>query len=389
MTDQVKNMNVIFFIIFQIMSFLLATAVYCQTKVIRQIAFATDASGKGLFLLNPAIEQPGSMELDSFVMRSSFSHKLRSEQTANLSEIKSEGKEDVLAVGLGGDAGSGLGLALTHMRSMYKTESSNLTSRAAKSETFDFNHTTGRAIIEMTPTFRLGVQVSFMRINHHIYGSMSVNSANSTAYDGILYGTGGGLYWDLKPAILTMAYLAPLKGKSEIYGEEFIITEPGIAEAMASVQRGKYIFGGAYRRSLYKHDDRFGGTTVNDGNQTRIELMGIDRENNNIFFKNHIQIGLQYLFTAVEAIKLDATYEAVEFNFSPDTVLSGQDDDLNNFRYLTFSTAYKNSFRSFDYELGIHYVTLDHEFEERNRKFYYSGNRNEIVFKVSKGSVGF
>jgi hypothetical protein len=366
-----------------ILIFSFSATSYAQSSIERRLSRSTDASAEHLFLNNPAAFQPVGLKLGGFFLRESSDHTLRQERTGNLSEIKSSGKEDLIGVAALSDFGAGLSLGISHMRSFDDVATSDLNATEPRNEFFKKQYTIGKAVIELSESLTVGVSVRHLAMETSVRGAMFVDEDDQTNYQGTLYGIGGGFMFHLNQIKFGMAYHPPLKGKSEIYGEEIIVTDPGMGEANATYSSGKIVFGFSFIRNLYKEDDRFEGTTINDDNQTQISLFGLSPEKNNLFFLEEKQVGLDYMLVNKGLVKLGVAVARSEFNFAPSQDIPGDNGDLETYKYYRFSASYVLTNPQFKLEIGGNYSLKNHSYESNNStQIDFSGYNRDIYINI-------
>ena len=196
---------------------------------------ATDSSATHLFLLNPAIVKPAGTKAGAFALRSTKKTTLKQEADGG-DNIESNTNDDYLVFAAGADLGAGAGLGLSH-QALYRKVDTNLASRNSQPnlvETHKIQHTAARLFIELTEQIRAGVAIRYLFRDSSILGDPFIGQAALTRYKTTLFGYGSGFAANYGNATFAYTYFPPLRGKSEIYGEEFIVVEPGEIAANAA-----------------------------------------------------------------------------------------------------------------------------------------------------------
>jgi hypothetical protein len=361
-------------------------AAEAQFNVERKFAQGTDASAHHLFLLNPATVMSAGLETDVLIGRGTYATSFESDRSANLNEVKSDGQDDVLAAGLLMDVGAGLSIGINHLRSFHRSATTDSNVQTPREEGRAGQLTMARAVVEISQNLRLGITVRHFQVEENVLGAIYVQPTNNTVYRGTLFGTGGGLHLSLGDFCFGLAYHPPLKGKTEIYGEEKIITDPGISEGTAALTRGAMTFGLSVRRNIYKHDDRIDGTTLNDNNQTEINLFGLDPEETTIFFLDHYQAGFDLKISDKTTSRISIAKETVEFNFALQNDLPGENPQSQRYSYYKISGGILLKASRFVLNLGANFALKDHEFDRGNDNHYhYQSQGRDLFAMVSTG----
>jgi hypothetical protein len=162
-----------------------------------------------------------------------------------------------------------------------------------------------------------------------------------------------------------------------------IITDPGISEGTAALMSGKYRFGLAVRRAIYKRDDRTDGTTVNNDDQTKINLFGLDPEKTTVFFLDEIQLGVDYKVSEKTTGRVSVGKDTVEFNFDPGTTLPGSNENSERYGYYKISGTLSMKTARFVLNVGANFNRRDHEFTRGNdNKVHYTSDGRDFYAQV-------
>ncbi len=276
---------------------------------------ATDSAATHLFLLNPAIVKPSGTKASALAIRNTKKTTLKQEADGG-DNIESTTNDDYFVLGLGADLGAGAGLALSH-QALYRKVDTNLASRGSQPnlvETHKVQHTAAKIFIELTDQIRAGVAIRYMFSDSSILGDPFIGQTALTRYKTTLFGYGSGFAANYGDATFAYTYFPPLRGKSEIYGEEFIVVEPGEIAANAAYKfNSLWTLGVLAKRWINEIDDRAAGTT-DASNQTNISLMGLDPDQY-LIPKQLMMIGGDFEFSKALTFKVSVGQEQAGFNF--------------------------------------------------------------------------
>jgi len=230
-----------------------------------------------LFSLNPAFLRPDGVQVGALFLRTA--------KTASLDHIGQGGEkiqttgssDSVLAAALT-DLGAGAGLGLSHQVQFIRNQTTVTPGREQIPlvENAKEQHSAVKLVIELMDELRAGVAIRYLYRDVQILGDPGLSDDESTRYKMTLVGYGSGFAYSFKQGGLSYTYFPPLRGKTEVEGEEKIVVEPGeigVAGRYAPVKG--WTFGLAGRRWLNEIDDLARGTTAAD-NTTRISLAGLD-----------------------------------------------------------------------------------------------------------------
>ena len=161
-------------------------------------------------------------------------------------------------------------------------------------ETFREKTTRAHFVVDLTQSVRGSFSYRYRKIENEIAGQRFVREDDRTQIDGSTTGYLASFYYDGKTSGFGMHYAPAMRGKSEIEGEEKILTTPGTAGFRFLLTRKKFTFGLTGTRWFYKQDDRQ-QTGTSPVNQTSISLFGIDMEQF-LFNTRRESIGMDYQF---------------------------------------------------------------------------------------------
>lgn len=350
-----------------------------------------DVFGVHNFHLNPASYRldPFSVQLSLFRTRSSSTYKQA--QGNNNFQQNSQRMENYLAAGVMADAGGGLwfGANIEQLKSETKSSRSDINNQQIP-ESSDSRLSSGKAVVELTEMVSVGFSLRFLEVERSLVGAFGVNPLNAiTTFKTTLFGSGGGLLINNQNKfVLAANYFPAMKGKSDILGEEKIIIEPGNSDVgVGFTLKDEIKAGFIYRRWLYKKDDRVEGTTLNNNNQTRVNLYGLDIEQTNIFPTSVMILGISYPIDKNLKALASIARENLVFIESVSQNLPGENDDdpkaaRNIYKILLLIQRAKINFMA-----GLNFVRGTVDFSSTSRAIARSLEVNRQDVWLSIGST--
>ncbi|NRA46857.1 MAG: hypothetical protein HRU09_18060 [Oligoflexales bacterium] len=303
---------------------------FAQSFIEDSISSGTEGLGNHLFVLNPSAHLPSQMEVDLFFTNGFTSNKFESGNT----NIENQSSLNKIGMAIGFDLGGGLGLGLSHQ--LIKSEEKNVNTNAGRDEfveTFNGQYSTVKAIVELSEHITAGFMMRFLDSEISLVGSFNTNPGSVTNFKPSLFGSGGGLNATINRLHLGAAYLPAMKGKTEIYSEEKIITEPGRVFFSIALQAKQFNAGLVIKRWIYKQDDRALGTSLDDANQTQIDLFGLNVDRNLIFAQEQRKLGMDYFLSSASKIKISLSQFTADINDDPVNFLPGENPDSPKLSY--------------------------------------------------------
>jgi hypothetical protein len=274
----------------------------------------TDMAASHHFLLNPASHKLKSLEGSAVAARGSKRAKL-DQSAAGSFTFESSTNDDHVGVSLLADLGAGAGLGVSHQTLFRKTETGiEGATRDDSLELLKETQSAFKLIIELTEGLNAGMTMRYMYKDYQVLGSPFLNERLATHYKSSLIGYGAGASYDFKKGGIGYAYYPPLRGKTSILGEEYILVEPGEIVADAYFVANQSVTAGLlFKRWINEIDDRAAGTTADD-DQTTISLYGLDPDQY-LFQRQLLMAGLDYVASKQTALRVGVGREEAEFNF--------------------------------------------------------------------------
>lgn len=352
-----------------------------QPLIESELSMATDSLGPHPFLINPATYRPSTLEAAFCFLRRQYGNTLKQTINGNIREQENDSNQSYLALALTADVGSGLGVGFSH-QIINQEEKNKMADRGLTEfiESYEARYSSARAVVEITERVSLGFMMRFLDAEQKLVGNFFVGPDEITSFKPSLFGTGGGFHINMDQFQAGGAYLPPMKGNAEIYSEEKIITSPGMMELSAAFSNQKYGVGIALRRWLYKQDDRPAGTTLDDGNQTPVNLLGLNADHNFLFPRDQQQIGVDYQISNTSTVKFSLAQNSSEFNPSPDEQLPGENESNKVIKYLVASLILGINHKNMTFLIGLtKSLNKKISFEERNRSTDYDGRKQDVL----------
>jgi hypothetical protein len=225
-----------------------------------------------VWLLNPAAFSEKNHRL-GFLVGRAFRHTSLKDQNQN--ETESNSKQDSLGASGHLPLPDGLSVGASHDRHFEEITSSRTDRNREVRETYAQQNTRARLTLDLASQMKLGLVFRHLQYHHTILGSFDTQTV--TRVKGSLTGLGAGLNFDFTKFAVSLVYLQPMQGKTEILREEKRLVEPGMAQVGANVSPNEKIsVGASISRYFYRRDDLAEATTADDTNQTPIDLRGVD-----------------------------------------------------------------------------------------------------------------
>ena len=131
-------------------------------------------------------------------------------------------------------------------------------------------------IIDLTSTTRAAFTYKYLTSESYVWGDFFLDRSDGTDYKGFLAGYAARFYYTGSGFEIGLNYAPALSGKSEIEGEDKILTTPGYTGAIIYIPTSNGLgFGLKGKRWFYKRDDR-GELSTSPVDQRTISLNGLD-----------------------------------------------------------------------------------------------------------------
>jgi hypothetical protein len=356
---------------------------------------ATDASYNDGFLLNPAMNpsaamsETGSSSKGKMLVASS-DRKTSVENSSNNQSMESKVENTIVAGSFIFNAGAGLSLVVNGEYSSSAVDSNRLDSNNIQEEALKDLTVDGRVSIVLTEQFALGVTLKSQRIDYDIKGNITADEDEITSYSGTIIGPGYGVKGTVplgsvvKQVDYSLVFIEPLKGKTQVNGEQFVMLEPSVLEFGASFLVDKFLAGFAYRTWEYSLDDRYFGTIFPNENASDVNLFGLDPQRTSIFPLRNVQLGVDYQIQSKATLRLSYSFEKAEVNFSPDNNPPGvtEEPEAISYNSMTFGGSYTH--RGLDVNGVVRFSNKNSRLEQ-NTDITISSSEMQLILSVAAG----
>ena len=380
--------------ILPLLSLLTQVAYGVEGNLYYRLFQATDASHDSGFLLNPAknpssakaTKASGASQGTLLVVMSGRDTKV--ENSSNGQSTSSNVEDFSVAGSLMLNAGAGLTLTLNGEHSISDVVSSRMGSNNDQLESLKDTIIDGRLSVVLTEMFALGITIKSQRLDYNLKGNLFLSEDEVTAYTGMMIGPGYGFKGTIplgsliKQVDYGVTFIEPLKGKSEVNGEQFVIFEPSVLELGASFVISEFLVGLSYREWGYNADDRYFGTIYPNDDASDVDLFGLDPQRNSIFPLRNIQLGLDYDVLSNATIRASYAYESAEVSFNPGATTPEfrENGDYISYNSFTVGGSYTHSGLEMT---GVMKVTNLANSLEQNQNISLSGSSTELIFSVA------
>ncbi len=353
---------------------------------------ATDGVAGHLFTVNPAVRKTDKAAGGALLLRDSKETKLNQSATGN-DTITSKTNDDYLVAAAGVDLGAGAGVSVSH-QTMYRKVLTDISSRQNSDpvqETMKIQHSQLRLLVELTDEIRAGMAIRYLYKDMAIYGDPSMQGRNRggepTRFRTTLVGYGAGFAYANKQFGLGYAYYPPLRGKTEVEGEEKIVVERGQIAADGYYHVNKTWTGGlVYKRWINEIDDLATGTTAAD-NQTRISLYGLDLDQY-LFPVDLVMAGADADLNKQTGVRVSVGRETSEFNFKDlmryNRITARNGGKTNEtITYYRLRAAVKFTNQGIEIDAGAGLFTRKLDFPESMNSGKYESSGKEVFAAIS------
>ncbi len=172
-----------------------------------------------------------------------------------------------------------------------------------------------------------------------------------------------------------------------LHHEENIISDPGLANTSVSYLNGPLLLGTSYSRWIYKEDDRFAGTSLPDGNNTQVSLMGLDVDDTTLFPLYEISLGARFSINQDSSMQASVARRTVEFNFGPDKKIPSIGGGDESYHYYRTNISGRLKKGGYEFYLGGVYGSKDHTYKPKSNdqaeENCYYGEEKSIFAMIS------
>lgn len=351
---------------------------------------ATDSASTHLFTVNPAVLTPKGLQGGVLLLRQTRTSTLdHTDATPNpRDKIQSEVQTEHQEVALSADLGAGAGIGVSHEIAYHKVETDDVSANRATplTETTKTQHSQVRLLVELTSDFEAGVAVRYLYKDVSIFGEPFMSAGNETKYRTTMVGYGSGAVYRFKSAALAYTYYPPLRGKTEVEGEEKIVVEPGQigVDGFYEVKKDLKI-GLAGKRWINEIDDLASGTTAED-DQTNISLYGLDPDQY-LFKKQLVLLGMDWDFSKAASLRASLGQEVAELNFGDLMVynragVNARGSGKDELKYNRARVMLRFSQNGMEADAGIGLCNRDHDLPSNWNGGSYKATEQELFATI-------
>lgn len=346
---------------------------------------ATDGAAEHLFLGNPASRKFSSLRGGSLV--SSRQRETELDQTFTSGDkIKNKVSSESIHFGTLVDLGAGAGFGVsnqTNYKEIITTSSSDTTERR---ELIKTTTTTGSVAIELTEELTVAFAIRGYYKEWSVFGAPFMDEGRQTKYVMPTAAPGHGVDYKLNDFGASWAIFYPLRGKSTIQGEEFLIVESGEVFIDGFYEINSQLrLGIGSTRWIHETDERSTGTTADD-DQTNISLYGMDLDQY-VNPEQRFEVAFDYQATNQIQLRGAVSQQTDSFHFNELERFNGLDarqgDDDHEFMvYNRLKVMMKYSSNNLQVHLGVSRYSKKHTFPDSLNGGVYNSAVSEQFLTV-------
>jgi hypothetical protein len=253
-------------------------------------------------------------------------------------------------------------------------------------ETVDTQHTKVRLLVELTDDFEVGIALRYLYREHAIFGNPFMRPGEATRYKTTMVGYGSGAVYRFKQAAIGYTYFPPLRGKTEVAGEERIVVEQGQIALDGYYQiKNNLKVGLLAKRWINEVDDLASGTTADD-DQTNISLYGLDPDQY-LFKRQLFLLGCDYEFSKAATLRASLGQEQSEFNMGDLMVydrlsVRPRGNGKDQLKYNRLRAMVRFAQGNAEVDAGIGLSTRNHEFPSNWNGGKYESTEQELFVSL-------
>lgn len=355
-----------------------------------QHRLATDSAVTHLFPLNPAVLKPKALQGGLMVTRHQRQASLDHIEEAGDKVTTSTTEEAVVAAAVA-DLGAGAGIAATHQLLFRKSETELQSDGRGtpREELGKIQHSSIRLIVELTTEIKAGIAMRYLYKDISILGDPFLGELEKTRYKTTLVGYGAGFSYAVKSFGASYTYFPPLRGKTDVEGEEKIIVEPGLLSLDGFYRANEqWTVGLLAQRWLNEVDDLAEGTTAAD-DETNISLYGLDPDQY-VKPQQLIMLGFDFVASPMVTAKLSIGQEKALFNFDDYLVYNRADvrgrGDEPTMKYNRIRAAVSFTLKAgVTADLGLGLYRREYDFPSTMNGGSYEGDGREMFATLGAG----
>jgi hypothetical protein len=341
---------------------------------------ATDGAAEHLFLGNPASLKPSSLRGGSLL--TSIERETEFNQEDDGGDVISN-KVTVESVHFSAlvDLGAGAGLGLSHMTQFKEVSTTSDIDETPRLEYVKTTVTTGSVIVELTSEVVGAFAIRGFYSESSVFGSPFMSEGTETRYVIPSAAPGYGASYIKNNMGASYMYYLPIRGKSTIQSEEYLVVESGeiLFDAYYEVDKN-YRVGIGGKRWIHEIDDRAEGTTADD-NQTNISMFGMDIDQY-VKPEQRYEIALDYQASSAIQFRVGLSQQKDSFHFNEMQNFGGldarQNDDHNEYvKSNRYRVAMKFVSNNLQIHVGIGRYSKEHTLPESMNAGTYKSSVSE------------
>ncbi len=350
---------------------------------------ATDSASTHLFTVNPAVLAPKGLQGGVLLMRQTRKSELDSTGSENPGDkIQSEVHDEHQEVGLLADLGAGAGVGISHEILYHKVETDDVTTGrgAPLTETTKTQHSKLKLLVELTDDFEVGIAIRYLYKDVSLFGDPFMSPGEEIRFRMTMVGYGSGAVYRFKSAALAYTYYPPLRGKTEVEGEEKIVVEPGQIGVDGYYEVKKNVKVGVLaKRWINEIDDLAEGTTADD-DTTNVSLYGLDPDQY-LIKRQLVLVGFDWDLAKAATLRASVGQEQSELNFGELMVydrigVRARGNGKDQLKYNRVRAMLRFSQSGMEADVGMGLSTRDHDFPDSWNGGSYSASEQELFATI-------
>jgi hypothetical protein len=280
------------------------------------LELATAGDAGHLYPLNPAHLRPKGAQAGALLLDHTRTTVLDHGSTGG-EKITSDVKDDYEAGAALVDLGAGAGIELSHTIDFHSvtTALDGRRNVSDKAEVAKIQHSEARLVVELTNELKAAIDVRFLHKDMTVYGEPFLRDGQTTHYVESLTGYGAGFAYDGKGFGLGWTLFPPLRGSTQVVGQQMIVIEPGLVSIDGWLKpQANLTVGVVGTEYFHDRDDLAAGSTAPD-NTTTISLYGLDPDQY-VLPEQLVMLGADYELSKQTVGRLSVAQETDKLDFA-------------------------------------------------------------------------
>lgn len=354
-----------------------------------RLVMPTDMESRSMFIRNMSIVNVDRLVADFVYMQGiKTSSVLGDPGTGNRDKFdykiseRSQGVGFLLPIG-----GASFGGDMSLLSKDFKTEVERRS--FSMEETYRERYWRMHFIVDLTTETKAGFTYRYAKIENDILGDPFLDTDDRTDYLGELSGFMLSFYSKFQAFGLGGYYMPPLRGKSEIEGEQKILTTNGVTGMSVSYNDIKrWTLGVEIMRWFYKNDDR-DDLSTSPIDQRSISLNGLDIDQR-LLKTERISIGADYLVNSKLKLRCSLYDQDAVWLFNGEFVPGDRPSDETPMTYKGLKLAVESSNKGFYVKMGVNrsWRSLDRFVDTSDGERWF-GHREYGQYSATEDSMFF